>query len=180
MAYPGSITIPLNPMDIESNPTEYLFKSVDGFCPITDAEKRSLKNELTAIIDRGANVNARDKNDITPLGHAVLSGNETAVECLLERGADPNVEVWNNEPDNGSDSDPDPNKRTYTTLLGVAVRNERETETELLLTAGADQNQQPMRGRTAKKIAEDIGNKKILSLLKKHESKYVILGSSLS
>jgi ankyrin repeat protein len=54
--------------------------------------------EAKALIARGADVNAHDHNDATPLWYAVRSGNrrigETAViELLLENGANPNITV---------------------------------------------------------------------------------------
>ena len=140
-------------------------------------DKRCLKNELTAIIDRGANINACNEDYITPLAKAILLRNETAVECFLEKGADPNIEMWESVADNALKEDP--NKKICVTPLGWAVKHGTETIIELLLKAGADQNQQPTRGHSAKAIAKAWGDKSIISLLEKYEPKYVALDSSI-
>jgi ankyrin repeat protein len=42
-------------------------------------------------VEKGADVNARDKNDGTPLHYAVARGHLSVVEFLIEKGADLNA-----------------------------------------------------------------------------------------
>jgi hypothetical protein len=46
---------------------------------------------IKALLDRGDDVNKKDRNDYTPLMHAASTGNIESVRLLLDRGADPRV-----------------------------------------------------------------------------------------
>lgn len=56
------------------------------------AERGDIKR-MTALVDRGANVNAAIDGDGSPLIGAARSGSIRAVQLLLERGADPGMPV---------------------------------------------------------------------------------------
>ncbi len=62
-------------------------------CALTSAcDNRSEMETLAlAMIERGAELFAGDKEGITPLAHAVASGSLALVQSLLARGLDPNV-----------------------------------------------------------------------------------------
>jgi Ankyrin repeats (3 copies) len=60
--------------------------------PLLGAARRGDVAQMTALIDAGADINARDaRNRFTPLLHAVHAQQEDAVRLLLARGADPNA-----------------------------------------------------------------------------------------
>ncbi len=46
---------------------------------------------VTALLDGGADVNARDENGMTALMHAVKGTHSDAIRVLIERGADVNA-----------------------------------------------------------------------------------------
>ena len=48
-------------------------------------------DNIAALLDAGADINAPDANGQTPLHHAVSAGHLAAVALLLERGANPNL-----------------------------------------------------------------------------------------
>jgi ankyrin repeat protein len=52
---------------------------------------RVTKETVSSLISRGANVNQRDRNRVTPLLDAMVTMDEEIVTLLLENGADPNV-----------------------------------------------------------------------------------------
>ena len=60
--------------------------------PLMTAARKGDLAAMTALLDAGGDVNARDaRNRFTPLLHAVHAQQAAAVRLLLERGADPNA-----------------------------------------------------------------------------------------
>ncbi|KIH62949.1 ankyrin repeat protein [Ancylostoma duodenale] len=59
------------------------------------AERTPVASEVTTLVGlfvkEGADVNVKDKSGMTPLDHATLKNNETAVLALINNGANPNV-----------------------------------------------------------------------------------------
>lgn len=56
-----------------------------------DISEEESEYKLTQMmLDFGSNVNAKDDNGFTALMHACLSGNQTAIRCLIEHGSDVN------------------------------------------------------------------------------------------
>jgi ankyrin repeat protein len=45
------------------------------------------------LLEKGANINVRDENGLTPLMNAAIAGQAEVVRILLERNADPNVAI---------------------------------------------------------------------------------------
>src|SRR5437667_935812 len=63
-----------------------------GITPLMWAARCDALAAMAVLLDRGADVNARDtRNRWTPLLHAVHTQRPAAVRLLLERGADPNL-----------------------------------------------------------------------------------------
>uniref|UniRef100_W6NAF1 Ankyrin domain containing protein n=1 Tax=Haemonchus contortus TaxID=6289 RepID=W6NAF1_HAECO len=58
-------------------------------CPITSADVPTIIVDL--LVDRGADVNARDSYGLTPLHHAAMKGNQSAARALIKHRADVNV-----------------------------------------------------------------------------------------
>jgi hypothetical protein len=64
----------------------------DGITPVMWAARYGAVHAMNALLDAGADVNARDKrNGWTPLLHAIHRQRPEAVRLLLERGADANA-----------------------------------------------------------------------------------------
>src|SRR5262249_3984053 len=62
---------------------------VGGMTPLHMAARRGTAEVAEALIDAGADIEAKDKNGETPLRRAVNCGQERLVRLLLNRGADP-------------------------------------------------------------------------------------------
>ena len=54
-------------------------------------------DQINAILDNGAYVNARDVNQVTPLHYASINGNMEVVMALVDRGADIHAKNTNNK-----------------------------------------------------------------------------------
>ena len=100
------------------------------------------------LLEKGARVNSRAKNNDTPLSRAVMYRREAVVKILLEHGALP--DTWGSE---------------QTPLIIVAVRFGHLGIMKALLEHGADINASDITGRTAVGWAKQKRNKKILQLL---------------
>mgnify|MGYP002819241621 CR=1 FL=1 len=88
-----------------------------------EAVQKGSKDTVRLLLDHGADVNAADINEWTPLMEAVQKGSKEIVQLLLDRGADVNVaDSWGNTP-----------------LMKAAQKDIKET-VPLLLDHGADVN----------------------------------------
>ena len=68
-----------------------------GITPLMWAARDNALAAMDVLLDRGADVNARDaRNRWTPLLHATHTQRPAAVRLLLERGADPNLSAPRN------------------------------------------------------------------------------------
>ena len=107
------------------------------------------KENLQAMIDHGADVNATNKKSITPLMHACENGDVDAINILLDAGADPNI----------ADED------GYTSLHD-AVEGFCSTESlRAIIDHGADVNAINKNSVTAIMIACYKGNTDAISIL---------------
>jgi predicted Ser/Thr protein kinase len=102
----------------------------------------------TSLLDRGADVNARDGQGWTALLGAVDRGSAEIARLLLDRGADVNAA-----------------RETGVTPLLIAASRGDQTIVEMLLDRGADVNAQDDQGWTALSGAADRGHHEIARLL---------------
>jgi ankyrin repeat protein len=66
-----------------------------AFKAIHEAAKKADLKEVKRLLERGADVNAKDDSGITPLHWAANNGNKAVAELLIAKGAD--VEAKNND-----------------------------------------------------------------------------------
>ncbi|KNB20746.1 hypothetical protein FOXG_22917 [Fusarium oxysporum f. sp. lycopersici 4287] len=117
--------------------------------PVLFAAENGLRIGFQRLLERGANIKARDSNGRTSLWRAAQNGHEAVVELLLEKGAD--IETMDN---NGQ------------TPLLWAVENGREAIVELLLEKSANVEAKDRTfGRTPLWWAVQNGYKAIVELL---------------
>jgi ankyrin repeat protein len=80
-----------------------------GLTPLMWAARQGALGAMAALLDAGADPNARDgRNGWTPLLHAIHRRQPAAVRLLLERGADPNARTDALTPLMMAAADPDP------------------------------------------------------------------------
>ncbi|CAL1682579.1 unnamed protein product [Lasius platythorax] len=111
----------------------------------------NVKGEIAKLLlSRGANVNARTKNDITTLHAATKKGYVKVVEALLEYNADVNSTVEND-----------------ITPLHLSAQKGNEVISKMLLNKGANINAKQKDRITALHIATQRGHKKVVEVLLK-------------
>lgn len=103
---------------------------------------------IKLLLEKGAEVNAVDKNAFTPLMYSATSGNAGAVKLLLDKKADV-----------------DSISLVLETPLFRAAGNGHTEVVKLLLEKGADANAQSQEGSTALMLAADNGHTEIVKLL---------------
>jgi len=91
-----------------------------------------------ALIERGANVGAKDGRGLMALHFAAIRGRDQAAALLIASGADI-----------------DPQDGVGNTPLWRAVMNDSETVAEQLLKAGADETRKNMHGVSARDLRTD-------------------------
>ena len=111
--------------------------------------------EVKSLVAKGAEINARDQTDTTPLTYAVRSGNRKVgdievVQFLLASGANPNAN----------------SSCRLTTLMYAMERGDLQT-IAALLDHGADPNAATPEGYTALMAASILGNPDAVALLLK-------------
>ena len=105
---------------------------------------------VQALLDSGADVNAKDENDMTALHWAASGGNEELVELLISKGADVNAK-----------------EEVGWTPLHYAAAMNHKAIAELLLAKGADVNAKAKDGKTP----QDFAYGATAELLLKHGGK---------
>ena len=127
-----------NIIDVDGN--TFLHKALDVDCS---------KEVLQAIVESGVDVNATNKNGITPLMKASRRGNRDAISVLLHAGADPNIVDGNGD-----------------TLLRYGVHGHCSKETlQAIVESGVDVNATNKNGITALMKASRRGNIDAISVL---------------
>jgi len=109
-------------------------------------------DEVKSLLDRGANVNARDSLGFTALMFAAKSGSTSTVKLLLAKGADANVRS---------------KILGYTALINAAAFGD-EKMVEALIAQGANVNARNDDGVTALTFAEQAGKLGNVQVLKAH------------
>lgn len=106
---------------------------------------------IERALDQGADINARDMANLTPLMVACDSPANTAtVRLLLERGADPNLQA-----------------DTGVTALYNAVNGDNAELIEVLLAAGVDPDH-AANGQTMLDVAIGLDRQKAMKVLRAH------------
>ena len=124
-------------------------KLPSGFCPLLEACEADLTEICILLIDSGADLNIRDKNnDYTPLMHAVSNRNETVVAKLLEKNCDSNL----------ADSDGN-------SALHLAAFEENEFIIKKLLKFNSNKYLKNKQGLTPLAIAKEQDAEEIFDLL---------------
>ena len=100
------------------------------------------------LVQRGANVNAKDKTKVTPLHSAALAGQEAMAEFLISKGA--NIDARAGLGD---------------TPLAVACLRGHEAVADVLLRAGADANLPNNTGKSPLHLAAAKGHVEIIRQL---------------
>jgi len=122
--------------------------------PLHIAAEFNYLNAARFLIDKGANVNAKDLLDQTPLHRAVGYGKNNIVALLLEKGAEVNAK------DNCK----------YTPLHWAANKGYKDI-TVLLIGKGANVNAVSKFGETPTDWAAQYGHSEIADLLRSHGAK---------
>ena len=137
-----------------------------------------------ALLDAGADVNARRKGNVFPLESSAYLGNEDITRLLIAHGANVNLKVYDGytpihqaarEGRFGTvlilaEARADLSARTDDgrTPLHVAAENGRENETRLLLAMGSDPNALTRDGLTPLALAQKKGQNGTARILTEH------------
>jgi len=107
-----------------------------------------LLRPLQLLLDRGAEVDAKDGGGWTPLSWAAMGGHEAVVQLLLNRGAEVNAK-----------------DKAGSTPLSQAAREGYKTVVQLLLDRGAEVNTKDAKGWTPLSLAAIGGHEAVVQLL---------------
>jgi len=115
---------------------------------IHEAVEKGDLEEVKRLLEKGADVNAKDKDGWTPFSRAANDGHKEVAELLIAKGADMNTkDNWGETP------------------LYQAVENGHKEVVELSIAKGADVNAKCDDGATLLHMAAIKGNKDIIELL---------------
>jgi cytohesin len=148
-----------------------------------DGNIEAVKQHLAA----GADVDARDRQDKTPLQHAAYWGHKEIAELLIAKGADVNAKdkhgrtplhfaAWKGHKEIveqliAKGGDVNTKAEGGWTPLHYRGGGDDKDIVELLIAAGADVNAKIEDGRTPLDRAEETNNKETADLLRKHGAK---------
>ena len=130
--------------------------SVPDLPPLHAAAKAGEAARLQQLLDRGADVNARDANNDTPLMIAATYNEAGCLRLLLDRGA--SVDLRNS---------------SGATALVTAALNGYVDSTQLLLARGADVNAKTTEGSSAVVYAALNGHTACVQLLLEHGAEQI-------
>ncbi|KAI9148801.1 ankyrin repeat [Paramyrothecium foliicola] len=124
------------------------FNGMDDGTRLHWAAKTGHEAIAKLLLERGADVEAKNGSNVTPLWMAVEEGHEAVVKVLLDGGADPNAR--------------DINRRI---LLLRAARCGQEPVVKLLLEKGANIDASDKHGQTALRLAIKGSHEKVVKTL---------------
>ena len=119
----------------------------DGYSLLHAFAKRGRTSVVEFILDNGADPNARDNDNLTPLIRAAIEGHGEMVQLLLERGADIETTFEGN-----------------TALIEATLQNNHEI-VKLLIQNGANMEARTKDGHTALHLAAANAYLKIVQTL---------------
>jgi ankyrin repeat protein len=125
--------------------------AVPSLTPLGLAAYYGHENVAAFLIERGANVTARDGLDDTPLHVAAEHGSTNVAKLLLDRGADANARDF-----------------LGTSPLGFAALRGHKSVAALLLARGALVNARTSSAKTPLHLAAAAGNKDVVAFLLAH------------
>ncbi|MBR4984716.1 MAG: ankyrin repeat domain-containing protein [Proteobacteria bacterium] len=117
------------------------------------SDLNNYEDNIKALLQAGAEVNAKDKNGKTALMYAADSGNDETIKALLQAGAEVNAKDKNGK-----------------TALMYAASTGNEDAIEALVKAGADLSASDNKGKTVKACAAESRNEDAAKLLERLES----------
>ena len=123
------------------------------------SSKRRNESILLLLIQKGANIEARDALKRTPLGNAIVSDSPSTAKFLIRHGADVNATYNLN--------------KNLGTLLFEAVRREKIWAVNLLLEKGADVQARNEFGETTLYEAVQDGQESMVKMLLDHDRRIV-------
>ena len=149
-----SISILLLLSSFSSIPTFVRANESGQTMSLHDAAREGDISQLQLLILKGADVNAKDKTNFTPLFYAAVGGKKQASEILIGAGADVNMtDQYGNTP------------------LHYAALGGHYDTCELLVAKGADVGAKNQTGGTALVMAKQGNHDRVVELLSKHEAK---------
>jgi len=116
--------------------------------PLIEASRDGREDQVRLLLNRGADVNTRDRNFNSALMLAADNGHENIVRLLLARDADVNAR----------------NEFDHSALI-LTAENGNETIVRLLIESGAGINSRTIDGHTALIIAAHNGHENVVRLL---------------
>lgn len=176
------VRVPTQPVD-EDAPQEYVPEADAGATPLILAMHEGHMETVRLLLDKGADVNARDAAQFTAMERAAFDGHLGRVEFLLEHGAsavgDSRALTWaarqgmTNVVQMLLDAGADPNAPMplgWTPLMFAAQSGEASI-VSALISSGADVNAVSINGYTALRCARERGREDIAEALEKAGAK---------
>jgi len=148
LLFPGQVIHPAfgqvgEPLGKESAPITELNEA------LLNAAASGQADVVEALLERGANIEAKNNLGATPLIFAAVQGHSRVVKLLLGRGADVNAKTATG----------------ITPLIGAASAADADV-VQLLLEDGADVSVKDQQGHTALDMAEATGDTQVYALLR--------------
>jgi hypothetical protein len=150
---PDDTSSAANQPSLDKQLLDVAFTQVFSDDPV-EVEATDKATEAKALINAGANVNAKDERGYTPLIWAAAQGHIKVMKVLLDNGADINAQ----------------NELGETALIMAAHFGDTKAA-QLLIARGADKNIKDTEGYTALATAKDWGHTNVARILKKAGAK---------